>query len=183
MTGIHVKQRIDEAFNEIEKAVESGNMSFEDLKSNTISMDRLMKLAAYVGVLDEKDLLRYRVMVKALIQKFIDHRYEECEAVHNERKDVDSLHEYMRNCEESRQGFFKDFHFRLAAFRCAKRAQLSGCETIRGHKLSEVSDGLNRRLWIMINDAYVNGVISKSEQVRLSCQVSQVREMGLIRHA
>ena len=156
MTGIHVKQRIDEAFEEIEKAVESGNMSFEDLKQNTISMDALMRLAANVGVLDQNDLVRYRVLIKALISKFIDNRGKKCEVNHDQIKDVDALHEYVINREEDRQRLFKAFHFKLAAFRMAKRALLSGCKTIRGEQLSEVVDGLFRGLCELINDAYTS---------------------------
>lgn len=183
MTGIHVKQRIDEAFNEIEKAVESGNMSFENLKSNTISMDALMRLAANVGVLDQNDLVRYRVLIKALISKFIDNRSKKCEVDHDHIKDVNTLHEYVINREEDRQRLFKAFHFKLAAFRMAKRALLSGCETIRGEDLQPIADGLYRSLWMMINEAYMGGLIGDPERIRMRAQVAQVLKMEAIHHA
>lgn len=183
MTGIHVKQRIDEAFNEIEKAVESGNMSFEDLKSNTISMDALMRLAANVGVLDRNDLLRYRVLIRALIQKFIDNRCKKCDVDHEHINGANALHIYMNNREEDRQEFFKSFRFKLVAFRSAKRMQLSGCETIRGEQLSEIVDGLSRDLCESINDAYTHGLISDFERIRMRAQTAQVLKMEAIHHA
>lgn len=183
MTGIHVKQRIDEAFEEIEKAVESGSMSFEDLKSNTISMDALMRLAANVGVLDQRDLTRYRVLIKALISKFIDNRGKKCEVDQKHINGANALHIYMNNREEDRQGFFKVFHVKLAALRSAKRSMLSGCDTIRGERLAEIVDGLFRDLSESINDAYNHGLISSVERIRMRAQTAQVLKMEAIRHA
>lgn len=183
MTGIHVKQRIDEAFEEIEKAVESGSMSFEDLKSNTISMDALMRLAANVGVLDQNDLVRYRVLIKALISKFIDNRGKKREAGSDPVLDADVFRVYMNNRAEDRQGLFKLFHFKLAAYRRARRALLCGCKMINGEDLQSIADGLSRSLWSMIDEAYMNGLIGDPERIRMRAQVTQVREMEAIRHA
>lgn len=152
-----IVQRMDDLFQSVEKLIDDGSASIQELESELIGLEHIVKVADLAGVLSPVNLSRYRVMIKILRQRLNDRLVRE----------------------QNRRIFFRDFNAHLIAFAHVHRSVVLG----RVKNLHDVSLCLHRSLRASIRQAFDSGMISRSEKVELSGRIDRAIGMEVIRHA